>query len=216
MGTARAHCAVICGFFQWNLASHGNQIWHQRFNIRYHKHRLRSPRRRRHRAIQHCTKNGMGLSKSDYEGRRYRILSNGTVWSQYASLVWWEGKSFLRLQEEIMKISDDHSLFAWATPVSYRSLYYNCGLLASSPANFSKSHNIVPLLHNDIPGSEIQAPYFMINRGISISLTILQLPISLRDRTDNLPKFLATLDCQDKTDTRSPLNISLPQWTRLL
>jgi hypothetical protein len=51
-------------------------------------------------------------------------------------------KSFPRLQEEIMKNSDDHSLFAWKeeeTPEDSRR-----GLLAKSPRDFASSGDIIP------------------------------------------------------------------------
>jgi hypothetical protein len=48
-------------------------------------------------------------------------------------------KAFVRRQEEIMKVSADHSLFAWESSAS------NGSLLASSPAAFTNSSNISPL-----------------------------------------------------------------------
>jgi ankyrin repeat protein len=54
-------------------------------------------------------------------------------------LIYGEGENaFLRLQEEIMKLSDDHSLFAW------RSSDDRGGCLATSPASFRDSSNIIP------------------------------------------------------------------------
>ncbi|KAH7138397.1 heterokaryon incompatibility protein-domain-containing protein, partial [Dendryphion nanum] len=53
-------------------------------------------------------------------------------------LIYGEGENaFIRLQEEIMKISDDHSIFAW------RSSDKRGGCLATSPASFRNSSNIV-------------------------------------------------------------------------
>lgn len=53
-------------------------------------------------------------------------------------LIYGEGENaFIRLQEEILKISDDHSIFAW------RSTDDRGGCLATSPASFRKSGNIV-------------------------------------------------------------------------
>lgn len=58
-------------------------------------------------------------------------------------LLYGEGaKAFIRLQEEIIKNSDDHSLFAWIDPKAVADSQY--GLLASSPAHFVKSGGIVP------------------------------------------------------------------------
>lgn len=46
--------------------------------------------------------------------------------------------AFLRLQEEIMKKTVDHSIFAWTS-----KSYLNHGLLAHSPAKFERCGNIV-------------------------------------------------------------------------
>ncbi|KAK2736253.1 het domain protein [Colletotrichum kahawae] len=51
-------------------------------------------------------------------------------------------KAFLRLQEEIMKQSDDQSLFAWVDLSASTETYH--GLLAKSPRNFEYSNSIVP------------------------------------------------------------------------
>jgi hypothetical protein len=54
-------------------------------------------------------------------------------------LLYGEGKkAFIRLQEEIMKVSDDHSVFAWKSsdPISHS------GLLAASPEHFDTSRSI--------------------------------------------------------------------------
>jgi ankyrin repeat protein len=48
-------------------------------------------------------------------------------------------RAFLRLQEEIIKVSDDHSIFAWQSSESQH------GLLAVSPAAFAESSKIIPL-----------------------------------------------------------------------
>lgn len=49
-----------------------------------------------------------------------------------------EENAFLRLQEEINKKSDDHSLFAWKLPKPD----YSHGLLAPHPSIFADSHHI--------------------------------------------------------------------------
>lgn len=58
-------------------------------------------------------------------------------------LLYGEGKkSFVRLQEAIMKDSDDHSLFAWRDNLALKESHW--GLLAKSPAEFALSSNIIP------------------------------------------------------------------------
>jgi hypothetical protein len=67
------------------------------------------------------------------------------------------GKAFLRLQEEIMKTSDDQSIFAWKSSDST----YHAGLLATSPKNFDASRSIISPGH--LNESE---PSSMTSRGI--------------------------------------------------
>ena len=67
--------------------------------------------------------------------------------------------SFIRLQEEIMRILDDHSLFAW------RAKNQN-GLLASSPAAFIRSHNIIQFN----PFNTLNNPMTVSNRGIHLDV----------------------------------------------
>jgi ankyrin repeat protein len=68
--------------------------------------------------------------------------------------------AFVRLQEEIMKLSDDHSLFAWTTSDN------RSGLLATSPSAFIHSHNIEQ--HN--PFETFNSPMTSTSRGIHLEL----------------------------------------------
>ena len=110
--------------------------------------------------------------------------------------------AFLRLQAEIMKISDDHSLFAWKSRITSLN-YVHSGLLATSPSCFAESSNIEPFSD---PGfdDEHQPPFSMTNRGISISLPVLQVEYK---ELHNV--IFAVLGCQDLTDARGPLGIFL-------
>jgi hypothetical protein len=105
-------------------------------------------------------------------------------------------RAFMRLQDEIMKVSDDQTIFAWADASSVKAaachtiieleelkdgfyvrnatgrflnsdnLLYEHGLLADNPAAFLHSGGYVPWEHP----SKKQVPYQMTNRGLSISL----------------------------------------------
>ncbi|KAH7311606.1 heterokaryon incompatibility protein-domain-containing protein [Stachybotrys elegans] len=56
-------------------------------------------------------------------------------------------KAFIRLQEEILKDSEDQTLFAWrATPDSAKAVPFR-GILASSPDEFANCGDIVPFRH---------------------------------------------------------------------
>jgi hypothetical protein len=57
-------------------------------------------------------------------------------------LLYGEGEhAFIRLQEEIMKNTTDHTIFAWTSDLY--SFTEVPGLLALTPAHFSKSGNYV-------------------------------------------------------------------------
>ncbi|CAJ2509471.1 Uu.00g144970.m01.CDS01 [Anthostomella pinea] len=79
--------------------------------------------------------------------------------------------AFRRLQEEIMKYSDDHSLFAWvdetATDDGTSSSSPGYGLLAPAPHCFKNSGH---LQHHD-DGRNL-TPFSVTNKGLSISLRL--------------------------------------------
>jgi hypothetical protein len=98
-------------------------------------------------------------------------------------LIYGEGqKAFYRLQVEIMKLSNDDSLFAWSTEpledkgystsegTSARGFRF-LGLLAPSVSCFRDSHDIVT--PKDLPGSH--SPYDMVKQNISLSAVLVRL-----------------------------------------
>ncbi|KAL6791595.1 putative ankyrin repeat-containing protein [Trichoderma sp. SZMC 28012] len=81
-------------------------------------------------------------------------------------LLYGEGeRAFIRLQEEIMKISNDHSIFAW------RSRDTRGGLLATSPEAFSDSDNII----HYSPFGDSRAPLTVSSRGMHSALRFIGL-----------------------------------------
>ncbi|KAK0509804.1 hypothetical protein JMJ35_008198 [Cladonia borealis] len=115
-------------------------------------------------------------------------------------------KAFIRLQTEIMRKSDDHSLFAWKSPKAPDD--FHCGLLAGLPNYFAESRNISPFSCS-VSDYENQSPFSMTNRGVSISLPIIQVKGGPAGTKEQAGIFLATLDCQGVTDARGPLGIYL-------
>jgi ankyrin repeat protein len=92
------------------------------------------------------------------EDRAYCLMG---IFGINMPLLYGEGeRAFLRLQEEIMKISDDHSLFAW------RSSDNRGGLLATSAASFKDSRNIVQSTSFD----GFNSPLTMSSRGIYLEV----------------------------------------------
>jgi hypothetical protein len=81
-------------------------------------------------------------------------------------LLYGEGKrAFVRLQEEIMKVSDDHSIFAWKSKDQDHG-----GLLATSPDAFEESADII-LGHN--PSNTTNSPWNVSNKGIHLELSFM-------------------------------------------
>ena len=78
-------------------------------------------------------------------------------------LLYGEGKkAFIRLQHEIVKISNDESLFAWTDAGLVES-----GLFAQSPKAFAESGNVVQI-SSDHYHHIYRAPYTVTNRGLAI------------------------------------------------
>jgi hypothetical protein len=122
------------------------------------------------------------------EDMAYSLLG---IFSVNMPMLYGEGdRAFLRLQEEIMKQSDDHSLFAWSSTDENSR-----GLLARSPLDFQSCNKIVP--------SEvrwIQSPYSITNLGLSIDLPMVGWAMDT---------YLAALDCQIENAPKSRLGIFL-------
>lgn len=88
-------------------------------------------------------------------------------------LLYGEGSNaFMRLQHEIIKISDDESIFAW------RSAPCRGGLLAESPQAFKSSRKVRPMPPDRFGGSTTSGPlgpknpFTMTNRGLHIHMLI--------------------------------------------
>jgi hypothetical protein len=86
-------------------------------------------------------------------------------------LLYGEGdKAFLRLQEENMKITTDHTLFAWAgTDACLLNGSMDGGLLALSPEYFVESSRFV---REETRVGRSLKPYSMTNRGLEIELSL--------------------------------------------
>jgi hypothetical protein len=79
-------------------------------------------------------------------------------------------RAFIRLQEDIIKSSDDESIFAWGfclAPGEHSSL------LATSPADFRNCGNILP----SVPAGVKSSHYSLTNKGLHIEMNICDLSI---------------------------------------
>lgn len=102
------------------------------------------------------------------------------VFSVNMPMLYGEGflKAYLRLQEEIMKQSDDQSLFAWTDNLNTSDRH---GLLADHPSAFRSSSKVIP--YEDYAP---RPPFQMTNRGLSLELPLSRL-------NDDI--WIAALDC---------------------
>ncbi|KAK3329285.1 hypothetical protein B0H66DRAFT_634487 [Apodospora peruviana] len=130
-------------------------------------------------------------------------------------LLYGEGgeSAFIRLQEEIMRTSDDHTLFAWGLlkkendtiPTHYDSLEEfdhdemvgMTGILAKSPTDFAGMDRVVPAVTTMAEGD---AAYKMTNKGLKIKLKLS--PVSFGHVT-NQKFYLGVLNCQHSEDDPS-------------
>jgi hypothetical protein len=115
-------------------------------------------------------------------------------------LLYGEGrKAFIRLQEEILKETDDQSLLAWGL-VGKDRYTTATGVFASDPEAFLGSEDVVPFPSKP----ERQAPS-MTNRGVRI-----QLPVWTNPDLPILDRYpFAILDCQYKNDFSGAIGIPL-------
>ncbi|KAF2810968.1 uncharacterized protein BDZ99DRAFT_570249 [Mytilinidion resinicola] len=120
-------------------------------------------------------------------------------------LLYGEGgkNAFIRLQEEIMKNSDDHTLFAWTVPVERLNTLEASklvGLLAEDPVYFRSSEDVLSFRRWDISD-----PFSMTNKGLRITVPLAAIPGSSENWT-------AYLDCHKiKDGHRFAVGVTLKQ-----
>lgn len=106
-----------------------------------------------------------------------------------------KGKAFLRLQEEIIKQSDDESIFAWtrvstsASTADWLGMYNDIPVLAEHPRDFERSQNV---RRSD---KIIRQPYSITNKGLLfvadaaynglMKIYIIRLNAEIRPAVDN-------------------------------
>jgi ankyrin repeat protein len=123
------------------------------------------------------------------EDRAYSLMG---IFSVNMPLIYGEGENaFIRLQEEIMRISDDHSLFAWSSSDD------RGGLLATSPGAFAHSHNIIRC----DPLSTLGSPFTMSSRGVHLDLRFIGIGLE--------GLGLAILDCKETSGEDKSIAIYL-------
>lgn len=121
------------------------------------------------------------------EDRAYCLLG---LFDVHMPMLYGEGnKAFVRLQEEIMKYSDDESLFAWTIADGIECE----GLLASSPSAFASCSSI-------FEPSRSGHEYAMTNKGMKITLRMIPWDMDM---------YLGLLKCKIGNDTERQTGIFL-------
>lgn len=137
----------------------------------------------------------------------------------HMSLIYGEGeRAFVRLQEEIIKDSDDESIFAWRLGSGQLPLARTTGLLADSPADFAESGHILSKSQ-----TLSSSPWSLTNKGLRVSLQMAlcgrldglwhwrepkrnRRPAILQSRrrreaiAESRPIYMVTLNCSSLTD----------------
>ncbi|KAJ4392989.1 hypothetical protein N0V93_002193 [Gnomoniopsis smithogilvyi] len=103
-------------------------------------------------------------------------------------LLYGEGavRAFIRLQEQILKVTDDQSIFAWQLPHKEEARDMH-GLLADSPSYFISDRSIYTMSIGF--QSMTSVPWSMTNKGLQVQLFDCPDPDGVAER------YLAILDC---------------------
>lgn len=131
-----------------------------------------------------------GRKSTRREDRAYSLMG---LFGVNMPMLYGEGdKAFIRLQEEIMRLTDDQSLLAWGFELPLTA--YGSSLLARSPDDFANCGN----LFRDVSGPR---HYTMTNKGLQIALR-------LTDLFQGSFSYVARLRCREFDS--STQNILLP------
>ncbi|KAH7926856.1 HET-domain-containing protein [Leucogyrophana mollusca] len=123
------------------------------------------------------------------EDRAYSLMG---IFGVHMPLIYGEGKNaFIRLQYEIMRTSNDQSIFAW----SYDDWNFHSGLLATSPDNFRYSTKVdripptefIRIFASAYDATDYKSHFSVTNSGVQISTPV------QTTRTG----FVAALACSD-------------------
>ena len=156
-----------------------------------------------------------GRETTRIEDRAYCLMG---LFEINMPLLYGEGqRAFRRLQEEIIRVSTDETLFAWRIP-QRQTLSIDEGVLATSPDDFTNSASIVR--HTSLFGSMYhKKPFVVTNMGLRWEVILgkaSDFPDTIRE--DGVPAtpyspdkgtvYVAVLNCHDK-NTRSLIGVLL-------
>lgn len=134
-----------------------------------------------------------GRKTQRIEDRAYSLMG---LFGIHMPIIYGEGdKAFKRLQLEIMKSSDDQTIFAWHDSLAHPHSVRNRGLLASAPDVFMRASPVVAIDHSDfiniLPGS--RSPFRGLPRGYSILNDGIHITLPMKQVADG---WLAVLRCK--------------------
>ncbi|WYZ39953.1 hypothetical protein EsH8_IV_000294 [Colletotrichum jinshuiense] len=129
------------------------------------------------------------------------------IFQIHMPLLYGEGsEAFRRLQEEIMKMSTDQSLFAWdwtdKTMEPQRQHWIS--LMAPHPSVFAGCSRVIKGGMYPLRNSPFQKEFTMSNLGLSIALPLI--------KTYSSSTVYAALDCRYDTDDHEDTIICIPLW----
>jgi len=130
------------------------------------------------------------------EDRAYCLMG---IFGINMPLIYGEGENaFIRLQEEVMRTSDDHSLFAWSSQDG------RGGCLATTPLSFRDCASVVQTNHLDT----LYDPPALSSRGVQIELRFMGCGPGRRG--------LAILNCCEQGSAEKPFAIYVQDLSRSL
>ncbi|KAF9065070.1 hypothetical protein BDP27DRAFT_79642 [Rhodocollybia butyracea] len=126
-----------------------------------------------------------GRKTTRIEDRAYSLMG---IFGVFMSPIYGEGEhAFIRLQEEILKVSDDQTIFAWKDKLSVGSY---SGILATSPDVFEESGKFQRL---DNPYDlDNQRPFSLTNMGLLVHLPLSHVDLTIQTEKRNQ---VAVLNC---------------------
>ncbi|KAL2062120.1 hypothetical protein VTL71DRAFT_6386 [Oculimacula yallundae] len=108
-------------------------------------------------------------------------------------ILYGEGSNaFIRLQEEIIKKSDDESIFAWTRGSRAERWKKASGMLAASPEEFSTCSNVIRVEREEVS----IFPYEMTNKGIRIQMDLIEVDSLCPGSQPHETIFSAPLRCK--------------------
>jgi hypothetical protein len=123
------------------------------------------------------------------EDRAYSLLG---LFDVHIPLIYGEGpKAFQRLQEEIIRTSEDQTIFCWKCSLQWSGYTTWRGLLAESPEEFTASGNYIQSQYSLSPNQPIQ----LTNMGFQMRLQLESAEKLQPDTATGPLEFYASLDC---------------------